>query len=235
VKVTAVSDPAPRERNLDSLFFRHLHLAEGWESDRAAAVGTQRERMLEATVRAVAAKGYAKVTVADIVALAGVSRRTFYEHFSDKEDCFLETYETASRTLVAGVAATVGHSGLTDWHDRVRLGIEAYTRMLAAEPDLAYALLVEVLGAGPRAIELRREVFRHFVELYRPSPGGTTAADVAMGAVPDTLPQALVGGISELVQEHILTRGAETLPELAPTLVELAFSIVELGGRLGDP
>src|SRR3954470_13729517 len=219
---------APRARNHDSLFFAGLDL------DAALAADTQRARMLEATARAVASKGYAKTTVADIVALAGVSRTTFYEHFTDKEECFLETYAAGARRLVAGVAADVRATGAVDWHDRVRTGLARYTEMLAADPGFAHALLVDVLGAGPRAIELRREVFRHFVDLYRPSPTGSRPADVAMRTVPETLLQALVGGISELVQEHILTRGAETLPELAPTLIQLAFSIVELGGRLGE-
>ena len=217
-----------RPRNTASLFFAGLDL------DAAVATDTQRARMLEATARAVASKGYAKTTVADVVALAGVSRTTFYGHFADKEECFLETYSAGSRALVAGVAAEVRASGASDWHDRVRTGLTRYTEMLAADPDFAHALLVDVLGAGPRAIELRRRAFRQFVDLYRPSPTGTRPADVAMRAVPETLLHALVGGISELVQEHILTRGAETLPELAPTLVELAFSIVELGARLGE-
>ena len=217
---------ATRPRNLDSLFLAGLDL------DAALATETQRARLLEATARAVASKGYVKTTVADIVALAGVSRTTFYAQFADKEDCFLETYSAGARALVAGVASAVRDSGAADWHDRVRIGLTHYTEMLAADPDFAHALLVDVLAAGPRAIELRREVFRHFVELYRPSPSGTRPADVALRAVPDTLLQALVGGISELVQEHILTRGAETLPALAPTLVELAYSII--GARL-DP
>ena len=219
-----VSAVEPRPRNADSLFFAGLDL-EG-----ALAAETQRARMLEAMARAVASKGYAKTTVADVVALAGVSRTTFYEHFADKEECFLETYAAGARALVMGVAGAVRESGAADWHDRVRIGLTHYTEMLAADPDFAHALLVDVLGAGPRAIELRRKVFRQFVDLYRPSPVGTRPADVALRAVPDTLLQALVGGISELVQEHILTRGAETLPELAPTLVELAYSII--GSRI---
>jgi hypothetical protein len=112
--------------------------------------------------------------------------------------------------------------------------MEKYVALLAANPDLARALLVDVLGAGPRAVELRRKVFHSFVDLYRANPEGSRPADVAMRQVPELFLMALVGGIAELVQEHIVTRGAETLDELTPTLVELAFSIVELGARLGD-
>src|SRR3954462_1896537 len=142
----------PRPRDPRSLYFRGL--PEGWEEDRALVTRTQRERMLDAMARAVAPKGYAKLTVSDVVALAGVSRRTFYEHFADKEECFLETYSAASSAVVASVAEAVRHSGQTDWHERVRVGLTSYTAVLAADPDLAHALLVDVLGAGPRAIEL---------------------------------------------------------------------------------
>jgi len=223
---------APRPRDPRSLYFRGL--PEGWEEDRALVTRTQRERMLDAMARAVAAKGYAKLTVSDVVALAGVSRRTFYEHFADKEECFLESYTAGAQAIIAEVAGAVRRANPTDWHERVRIGMEAYTRLLAANPDLARALLVDVLGAGPRAVELRRNVFHSFVDLYRPAPSSDRPADVAMRQVPEPFLMALVGGISELVQEHIVDRGAESLEELSPTLVELAFSIVELGTRLGE-
>ena len=219
----------PRARNPRSLYFRAL--PPGWEDDRKAFAGAQRERMLDAMARAVGARGYVNVTVAAVVALAGVSRTTFYEHFDDKEQCFLETYAEGAQALVDEIAATVRASGLADWHDRVRTGIEAYLEILASNPDLARALLVDILGAGPQAVQLRRKVFSSFVDLYRPSPDGTRPADVAMRRVPEPYLRGLVGGISELVQEHIVTRGAASLPELADTLVGLAFGIVELGTR----
>lgn len=229
---TDTAPRTPRPRDPGSLYFRAL--PEGWEEDRTMLAQSQRERMLDAMSRAVSAKGYAKVTVADVVALAGVSRSTFYEHFSDKEHCFLESYAAGASAIVSECAAAVRGSGETDWHERVRTGMTVYTAVLAANPDLARALLVDVLGAGPRAVELRRKVFGSFVDLYRPSPKGTRPADVAMRRVPEPLLMALVGGISELVQEHIVTRGAETLEELTPTLVEIAFSLVELGARMAD-
>jgi AcrR family transcriptional regulator len=221
------------ERNSRSLFFRAL--PPGWEKDRKAFAAAQRERLLEAMSRAIAARGYVNVTVADVVALAGVSRTTFYENFDDKEACFLETYAEGSRALVEEIAAAIRASGQGDWHDRVRTGVTRYLELLGGNPNLARAILVDVLGAGPAAVELRRKVFSSFVDLFRPSPTGQRPADVAMRRVPEPYLRALVGGIAELVQEHIVTRGAESLPELADTLVGLAFSIVELGGNGHDP
>jgi AcrR family transcriptional regulator len=221
------------QRNSRSLFFRDLPA--GWDKDRKAFAAAQRERMLEAMSRAVAARGYVNVTVADVVALAGVSRTTFYEHFDDKEACFLETYAAGSRALVEEIAAAIRASGQADWHDRVRTGITRYLELLGSNANLARAILVDVLGAGPAAVELRRKVFSSFVDLFRPSPSGRQPADVAMRRVPEPYLRALVGGIAELVQEHIVTQGAESLPELVDTLVGLAFSIVELGGNGHEP
>jgi AcrR family transcriptional regulator len=220
-----------RPRDPRSLYFRELD--PGWEEDRRAFGLAQRERMLDAMARAVAACGYAKVTVTVVVSEAGVSRSTFYEQFTDKEHCFLECYAAGSQAIMAEVAGVLRASRLADWHERVRVGIERYLEILAANPDLARALLVDVLGAGPRAVELRRTVFSGFVDLFRPSPHGNRPADVAMRRVPEPFLRGLVGGISELVQEQIVTRGAKSLPELGPTLIELASSIVDVGARRG--
>jgi AcrR family transcriptional regulator len=217
-----VPSATPRERDPRSLFFRHL--PEGWELDRTLAARAQRERMLDAMARAVAAKGYASVTVTDVVSLAGVSRSTFYEHFDDRDECFLATFQAGAQALGAAVAeAVVALGDAGDWHERVRAGIERYTQVLAENPDATHALLIHGTAAGPRAAELRRNARAGFVALFRGAPDGDK--------VPEAYFVALVGAISELVQSQILTEGPETLPELAPTLIEIAFSMVELGAR----
>ena len=222
----------PHARNPQSLYFRDL--PRDWEKDRKLFAGAQRERMLDAATRAVAASGYVNITVADIVSLAGVSRSTFYEHFDDKEQCFLEAYSEGSRALVEEIAGSIRTTHSVDWHDRVRTGITKYLELLADNPDLARALLVDILGAGPRAVQLRRKVFSSFVDLYRARPNGSRPADIAMRRVPEPYLRALVGGIGELVQEHISTNDPASLPELGDTLIGLAFSIVELGARTTD-
>jgi AcrR family transcriptional regulator len=196
---------------------------------RAAAAASQRARLLDAVNRAAASKGYWKVTVADIVSLAGVSRRTFYEQFSDKEECFLEAYWTGSIAVIEEIGRAVRASGSTDWQERVRVGFEAYTATLAAEPDLAKTLLVEVLAAGPGAVEVRRRVLDRFAELFRPNPSGTRASDAALRDVPARYLRGLVGAISELVQEHIFTHGAQSVTDLTPTLVDVAGAMLQAG------
>ena len=228
---TKRDDSVARPRNHDSLYFRHLDLSDGRGGMRVAAMASQRARLLDAVNRAAASKGYPRVTVADIVGLAQVSRRTFYEQFSDKEECFLEAYWTGSVSVIEDIAAAVRASRSTDWGERVRVGLEAYTATLAAEPDLTRTLLVEVLAAGPRAAEKRREVLDLFGDLFRPAAGATRASDQALRAVSDAYVRALVGAISGLVEEHIFVHGARSLTDLTPTLVEVALTLLEAGQR----
>src|SRR3954452_13087236 len=113
---------------------------------------TQRERMLAAVVDAVAETGFAEMTVADVVARAGVSRRTFYEHFDDKLDCFLAAYQERADALFREVEEAVRAA---EPRDRLRTGLDAYLERLAAEPTFARVLTIDILAAGPRALDVR--------------------------------------------------------------------------------
>src|SRR5215204_1386299 len=131
--------------------------------DRDVVEASQRTRLLEAVGRAVAERGYGAATIDDVVRRAGVSKKTFYEHFADKEDCFLAAYETASEELFERVREA--HESHDDWLDRTRAGIVAYLRWLAADPALARVYLVEVAAAGPHALERRERVRDRYADL----------------------------------------------------------------------
>jgi AcrR family transcriptional regulator len=187
----------------------------------------QRARMLDGMTRAVAEKGYANVTVADVVAIAGVSRRTFYEQFDDKEDCFLETFRTGCQLMLGEIVLALEElSPDAGWQTRLEAGITCYVAVLGSDPAFARACVLDVLGAGPRAIELRRHAQESFSALFRALSEHAVAEDAAIGPVPDLFLVALVGGISELVQRHIIAEGAESLLELVPALVQLASAVI---------
>ena len=221
--------PVATERT-ESLFFRRLEPPGGWDGGREAVSASQRARMLDAVVRAVAERGYARVTVADVVGVAGVSRRTFYEHFEDKQDCFLAAYRTGVEFIIGEIVGVAGEAE-EDWRVRLRVALDTYTHVLASEPTFARTLLIDVLGAGSEAIELRQQLYELFVQRFHGLSERAAEEDPAIGAVPDVFLRALVGGIGELVQQHILREGAETLPALAPTLVQIAETVIEFGGR----
>lgn len=214
----------------DSLFFRVLEPVEGWHQPDAMPA-SQRARMLDAVTRAVAEKGYAAVTVGDVVSRAGVSRRTFYEQFSDKQECFLAAYETGTKALICAIRGDARELDTeASWRRILEVAIERYLGGLAEHPEFARTFLIDVLGAGPEAVERRRRVFERFVDQYRLLADRIAADEPQLGRIPDVYLQALVGGISELVQQHILEHGAATLPELAPVLVQLVTAVFEGAG-----
>ena len=209
------------------MFVRSLAAA-GGGSGRPSVAASQRARMLDAVTRAVADKGYARMTVADIVARAEVSRRTFYEQFENKEDCFLAAYEAGAQALIAGILAAVrALSPDDDWRTATRVALDAFTTGLASSPDFARVFLVDVLGAGHRAVELRQRVYDLFAERLRTLDTRAAQQDNSLEPVSDLALRALVGGIGELVQRHILSEGAASLGELTPALAQLAIQMLE--------
>lgn len=219
---------------MTAVFFRSVEPASGWDAGRAAVAASQRGRMLYAVTRAVVEKGYAAVTVADVVSRAGVSRRTFYEQFDNKESCFLAAYEAGTQAVIGDIRGAIADEPPDDWREMVRRALTMYANALAAEPDFARVFTIDVLGAGPKAVERRRQVYDLFVEQWRALAMAASRRDSAIGVVPDLTLRALVGGIAELVQHHILTEGAETLGELAPVLGSLSIQVIEGAGAIAS-
>src|SRR5215208_5039904 len=182
--------------------------------DPSLVAASQRTRLLEAAGRAVAKKGYAATTIDDIVRGAGVSKKTFYEHFPDKLGCFLAAYESASDELLEHVRAAQDSEAA--WVDRTRAGIHAYLRWLAAEPALARVFLIEVAAAGPQALERRERLRDRYAERMR-------ELQVA-NSVPDEIFHAVVAGADDLVVRRLREGGH--LPELEPILVYLQVSLL---------
>lgn len=115
--------------------------------ERDVVLASQRGRLLTAFVRLAADRGYDNVTIIDIVSLAGTSKRTFYEHFKDKNDCLLQAFDTAR---VIMISAIVGEAGpVEDPVDRIRVGMRAYIESLADLPDFTRLFLNESMSAGP--------------------------------------------------------------------------------------
>jgi AcrR family transcriptional regulator len=116
----------------------------------------QRARVLGSAVQVIAEHGYGQMSVARVTARARVSRRTFYDLFSDREDCFLAAFEDAVAQITAVVAVAYGRDGV--WRDRVRAALTALLEFLESEPAVCSLLVVDALGAGPRVLERRAQV-----------------------------------------------------------------------------
>ncbi len=182
---------------------------------RGEVVRQQRERLLEAVPRVVAAKGYAAATIEDIAAAAGVSRRAFYENFHDKEGCFVAAYRAYARQLsvVIDAASASGHS----WHERLRLGVAAGLRFFATQPDVARMAVIEVLAAGPAALAERDTGLARLARL------GDEAFEAGDGAAPRLLLEMISGGIAQLVYTWVLHGRASELEQLQPAIMYLAL------------
>jgi AcrR family transcriptional regulator len=181
---------------------------------------SQRTRLLEAVGRAVAEKGYAAATIDDIVGGAGVSKKTFYEHFEDKLSCFLAAYEAASDELYEHVREAQDGAGAAGaWLERTHAGIHAYLRWLAAEPALARVFLIEIAAAGPEALARRERLRDRYAERMR------ELQDPHIG-VPDEIFHAVVAAADDLVVRRL--REGSDLLELEPILLRL--QVAQLAG-----
>lgn len=185
-------------------------------SDLVRAV--QRERLLAGMLRATAELAYREVSVQDVLERAGVSRPTFYEHFENKETCFLAAFDAAAGRLQERIE-TAGLSG-KDWRERLRLGIEELLRFVAAEPDAAMSLIVDARAACPEALSRRDTLLDHFAacldDMVRAEPSDDDFGPSPIAAA------GIVGGIEALLYSR-LTRG-ETgdLESLLPSLMYFA-------------
>ena len=186
---------------------------------REEVLASQRGRMLDAMARAVAERGYANTSVRDVIALAGVSRETFYEHFADKAACFLATLDASTAQLLAALdGETMRHSD--DPLKRFELGLSAYLAALAAQPHAARTFLVEAFAAGPEAARRRFAAQDLFVERIAALFGARSASD-RFGI------EMLVTAISSLVTKYVATDRTSNIPELRAPILRLVRRLVK--------
>jgi AcrR family transcriptional regulator len=175
----------------------------------------QRERLIVATLKAVSELGYRGTNVQDVIDRAGVSRPTFYEHFTNKEDCFLAAFDTSAERLREKLE-TAALQGGGVWRDRIRFSLEALLQFAAAEPDTARALIVEARAASADAVLRRIELLDHFA----------TCLDAQ---VRELLPEApkfsmttaigIVGGVEALLYARLCKGEFGELESLLPSLM----------------
>ena len=166
-----------------------------------------RSRLLEGMAHAVAAKGYAETTIADIVREASVSRRTFYEHFSTKADCLVALYDAASRNALKVLREAIDPA--RDWEAQVESATSAYLAAMAANPVLLRTLYIEILGLGAVGLAARRRVNQEIADFIVGVVGSGGGKQLA-----PELAMAIVGGINELVLQDIEQDRVEFLQEV---------------------
>lgn len=186
---------------------------------REFVVGNQRERLLDAMANVVAVKGYAATRVVDITDHAGVSRKTFYELFTDKEDCFLAAYDAITALLMDKLGRSLAAAGET-WEAKVHALLGELLAFMAAEPAFARMCVVEVLGSGPRGLARRDAAVAAFLPIIGALPEDAPAD---AGRLSPVTPTFIVGGVLEVIANAIRRGETEALPDLEDDLTRLAF------------
>lgn len=181
---------------------------------RELVVENQRARLISGMIGTVAEQGYAKATIANVIAAARVSRKTFYESFANREDCYRAAYEATFEFLRDRVAAG---SENEEWPESVRAGIAAFLESLGAHPDLAAFFLISPGSVGDESAERHRTAIRELVDVLL----AKMPADSEFSAATEIRAEALAGGLSRLAAMQVSSDRATELPALLPDLVEL--------------
>jgi AcrR family transcriptional regulator len=175
----------------------------------------QRERLLKATCEVVSRKGYAAATVRDLLAQSGLSRRTYYDLYTDKEDCYLDAFGEVAKQIEERIGAAFDYADSP--RDRVRLALEALIDFCVAEIDAACACLVESLAAGAAGREARSALIERVAATFAPALAEMRPADPN----PALIARATIGGIFELLYGPLARQDVDKLRDLADQIGEL--------------
>lgn len=185
----------------------------------------QRERMLIGMLQCVHAHGYAATTVTDVVAHAAVSRSTFYAQFADKEACFVAAYDFAMQYALAQMNAAAQAQPDATWRQRVHRELTTYLQVLADEPSLAVMLHVEVLAAGPAALEHRAEMLSILASRIVNLNDLARHEDGSLRELPPAVFALYTGGLDELIRDRLRTQSPAGLADLAEPLVDATYAM----------
>jgi AcrR family transcriptional regulator len=190
-------------------------VAPGAANGRGDVVQLQRARIVSAMVDVVAERGVARSTVAHVVGRSGVSRRTFYELFDDREDCFVAAFDMAVERAAARVAPAFGEG--TGWLERTRNGLRAGLEFLDDEPALGRLGIVDALGAGPVALERRTCVVRVLIDAVDRGRREPKAA----GRLTRLTAEGIVGAVLAVLHARLTEREPRPMVSLLGPLMGL--------------
>jgi AcrR family transcriptional regulator len=189
----------------------------------------QRQRLLRAAAAEFSEQGYAAASAASIARRAGMSKATFYAHFANKLACMVALVDRANEMVAGAMAAAARSAGTIDAAARLHAGTRAYLAAIAEYPEFARALLVEIVGAGPKAMAKRDQGMQLFAAIL----DAENAAAADRGRSPRFASSydsyAIVGGITELVSRHVRLGEPEDVFELGPVIDRLIDGVLARG------
>jgi AcrR family transcriptional regulator len=178
-------------------------------AERAARADDFRRRLLDGLAAAIAETGYRTATVADVVRRARTSRRTFYEHFADKESCYLALLTEANLAMIRRITAAVDPQAPRE--TQIRQAVEAWINWAEAAPAITLSWIRDLPALGAPARQQQREAMDGLVTMIQTLGGTEQWQGLRIGPAPRELAVLLLGGLRELIA-----------------------TTVEDGGRIGD-
>ena len=170
--------------------------------------------------------GFADATAEAIAREAGMSKATFYEHFDNKEDCICSLFDVATEVLITQMRHAMEQHADRPPAERYHASTVKLLEVIAAFPDASQTLLVEIIGAGPRAMERRDRVLSQFAEYIDEA----NQADAANGLVPRLASPldafAIVGAVMEMASRQIRTGVPSDIREIEPVVERMIEGVL---------
>ena len=190
---------------------------------------SQRGRILQAITEEVAEHGYSATRVQDVINRARVSRKAFYDVFTDKQDAFAAAHLAASAQLLDLVSQAVGSVPDQHWSARHRAGVQAYLGAFAGAPAYAVAFMVEIHSAGPRLLDQREQVMNQYAERTMRIARAAQAERPGSPMPSEAVVLGAVAGSDELVTRRIRAGQLGQLPGLLTPILQLQLAVISAG------
>lgn len=185
-----------------------------------------RERLLNAALEGIGDVGWANLTISDLVKRARVSKRTFYEHFSTKDECLFALFEAVSTEVLDELEAASQLVPIGS--GRVDAGARFYLQLLQDDPQIVRTLFLELLAFGKNGWAVRRKVMRRFAAfLMREinAAGANPPIDMNVAMV-------IVGGINEATLEALEEGRVDRLTDLVGPISRVVRGVIAVSGEL---
>ncbi|MCX8558835.1 TetR/AcrR family transcriptional regulator [Mycolicibacterium mucogenicum] len=197
-------------------------MADGEVNAAQTAAQPFRGRLLDGLATSLETRGYRDTTVADIVRNAKTSKRTFYDQFASKEECFVELLRANNEDLIARIRAAIDPDG--DWEQQVRNAVDAYVAHIASRPAITLSWIREAPALGDAALPLNRLAMEHLTDMVVDLTSGSGFERAGIAPISRPVALILLGGLRELTA--LLVEDGRDVAELTEPAVTAALAML---------
>lgn len=197
-------------------------MADGEVNAAQPAAQPFRGRLLDGLATSLETRGYRDTTVADIVRNAKTSKRTFYDQFASKEECFVELLRANNEDLIARIRAAIDPDG--DWEQQVRNAVDAYVAHIASRPAITLSWIREAPALGDAALPLNRLAMEHLTDMVVDLTSGSGFERAGIAPISRPVALILLGGLRELTA--LLVEDGRDVAELTEPAVTAALAML---------